>query len=336
MFHKRLGEALSEDDYKARFDSGSNNPRADATLCQEDWDMLFSRRRLLALLRPGANAFLRMRPTDEPFCPQQLWAVIMRMYLGCYVYDDSAGPDLALCGHCGLHVLDRMGIHATTYCSAGWGRVARHDRLAKLYLRWLASPAGLAFQGKYFRGEANGLLFGTASRPADALIFPSLPGPGATIELPTAIDFMVSGNFSTASATACKDARRAAASSDAILDNATAKKETDFRKKVVDAWKMAHPTTPLPGSHPDAPMPQGGLAEVTGFRFRPAIFDTFGGCSEGTAELIMDHAKLVAAREGRKPMGVFKRVYGRFSFCIWSFNAQAVILRRPRTIQLPS
>ena len=79
-------------------------------------------------------------------------------------------------------------------------------------------------------------------------------------------------------------------------------------------------------------MPPGGMTEVSGFTFKPAIFDTFGGCSEGTEELIMDYAKQVAAREGRKPKGVYNRVYGRFSYCIWSFNAQAVILRPPRII----
>ena len=79
-------------------------------------------------------------------------------------------------------------------------------------------------------------------------------------------------------------------------------------------------------------MPPGVVTEVTGFTFKPAIFDTFGGCSEGTEGLIMELAKQVAAREGRKPKGLFNRVYGRLSYCIWSFNAQAVILRRPRII----
>ena len=57
------------------------------------------------------------------------------------------------------------------------------------------------------------------------------------------------------------------------------------------AWNLAHPNTPLPGSQPGTPMPAGGLEEVTGFDFRPAVFDTFGGCSSETDELLMDYAK---------------------------------------------
>lgn len=51
--------------------------------------MVFTRRHLLALLRPGASYFLRGKPADEPFFPQKLWAVMMRLYLGFYVYVDS-------------------------------------------------------------------------------------------------------------------------------------------------------------------------------------------------------------------------------------------------------
>ena len=49
-------------------------------------------------------------------------------------------------------------------------------------------------------------------------------------------------------------------------------------------------------------MPAGGLEEVTGFDFRPAVFDTFGGCSSETDELLMDYAKLVATRQRRSLM----------------------------------
>ena len=336
VFHKSLRDALEEDAYRARFVDSPKPPPTDAALNTADWEMLFARRRLLALLRPGANAFLRSRPADEPFCPRELWSVMMRIYLGCYVYSDSSGPDPALCGHCGKHVLDRLGIHAIACCSSGWGRVARHDRLAKLFLQWLAAPAGLAFQGKYFLGEAEGLLFGTGSRPADALVFPPLPGPGEPPDTPTAIDFMVTGPFNTANLSARRAARRAAASSDALLNAAYVFKSNSYRKQVAAAWKQAHPNTPLPGSQPDAPMPIGGLQEVTGFKFRPAVFDTFGGCSAETEDLLMEYAKLVATRQRRSAKGVFNRVYSRLSYCVWSCNAQSVILRRPRVLTTPS
>ena len=82
MFHKRLWDALDEDAYRARFSDVFRPPPTAATLNTADWDMLFARRRLLALLRPGANAFLRQRPADEPFCSQRLWAVMIHLYLG--------------------------------------------------------------------------------------------------------------------------------------------------------------------------------------------------------------------------------------------------------------
>ena len=116
VFHKRLREALREDDYREKFVEAPNIPRADAGLNAADRDMLFNRRLLLALLRPGAKNFLRMRPADEPFCPQQLGAAMMSFYLGFYAYTDSAGPYPALCGHCGKYLLDRRGIHSIACC----------------------------------------------------------------------------------------------------------------------------------------------------------------------------------------------------------------------------
>ena len=172
VFHRRFREASRGDDYKARFDSEKHTGDP---ICESDWDILATRRRLLAIRMPGANAFLGARPTDEPFCSKELWSTILRIYQGCCVYEDSTAQSPARCGHCGFDVLEKRGTHAMNVCPNGWGRVARHDRLATLFLRWLVSPAVLSFQGKYFRGEAKGLLFGTASRPADALIFPPVP-----------------------------------------------------------------------------------------------------------------------------------------------------------------
>lgn len=54
------------------------------------------------------------------------------------------------------------------------------------------------------------------------------------------------------------------------------------------------PNVPCPGSNSDAPLPAGGVEEVTGFQFIRAIFDTFGGCFGGTAGLFMSYTKRVA------------------------------------------
>lgn len=126
---------------------------------------------------------------------------------------------------------------------------------------------------------------------------------------------MVSRPFSTASGTARQAARKASAFSDAILAKATRKNLIDFQAKVSCAWKLARPSTPLSGSQPDEPMPGEGLEELTGFKFKPPIFATFGGCSEDTNALIMDNAKLVAAREGRTRNGVYNRVYCYLPYC---------------------
>ena len=69
------------------------------------------------------------------------------------MYDDSSTPTRIRCGCCNELVLYKLGIHAITACSTGWGRVARRDRQATIFLKWLASPAGLAYQGKYGGGK---------------------------------------------------------------------------------------------------------------------------------------------------------------------------------------
>ena len=79
----------------------------------------------------------------------------------------------------------------------------------------------------------------------------------------------------------------------------------------------------------------GGMEEVTGLKFRPAVFDSFGGCAEDTALLLMGYAKRAANRQGKTAKQVFNRTYSRFSYCIWSFNAQATILRRPNVVWPP-
>ena len=81
-------------------------------------------------------------------------------------------------------------------------------------------------------------------------------------------------------------------------------------------------------------MPVDGLEAITGLRFRPA-FDVFGGCSEDTAQLFMEYAKRVACRQVKTAKYVFNRVYSIFSYCIRSFNAQAIILRRPNVVWPP-
>lgn len=145
----------------------------------------------------------------------------------------------------------------------------------------------------------KGLFFGTASRPADALILPLIPDPGEAPHPTTAIYFMVSGAFSTDYASIRKATRRAAGSSDAIVNAATVKNPSDYHIKVAQAWDFSHPNTPLPRAHPNVPNPDGGLDEVTGFHFKPSIFDSFGGCSNDTEHPIVDYAKCIAARKGR-------------------------------------
>ena len=132
-----------------------------------------------------------------------------------------------------------------------------------------------------------------------------------------------------------KGSRKAATSAYAIVDSASRAKWGAYHRKVTQAWTTAHPNTPLPGSQPSHPMPADGLEAITGLRFRPAVFDVFGGCSEDTAQLFMEYAKWVACRRGKTAKYVFNGIYSRFSYCIWSFNAQAIILRRPIVVWPP-
>ena len=88
-------------------------------------------------------------------------------------------------------------------------------------------------------------------------------------------------------------------STEAIVNSASKVKLGAYHRKVAQAWNTAHPNTPLLGSHPSHPIPVDGLEAVTGLKFRPAVFDVFGGCSEDTAQLFMDYAKRVACRQGK-------------------------------------
>ena len=76
------------------------------------------------------------------------------------------------------------------------------------------------------------MLFGTASRPADALIFPPITSPGEKVDLPTAIDFVVTGAFNATCASSRKAARKAASSADAIVNTAASAKWNGYRRKV--------------------------------------------------------------------------------------------------------
>ena len=177
-----------------------------------------------------------------------------------------------------------------------------------------------------------GLFFGTLYRPADALVFPPPAAPGEDPGRPTAIDFLVTGAFNTTNADGRRASRNSASSPDAITGAGETKKARAYIRKVRAARKLAFPGVPCPGYSPEAPLPPGGLEEVTGFRFRAAVFDIFGGCSDDTTELLMSYAKRVADRQGTTPKRVHDRVYGRLSYSIWSSNAQAVILRRPKSV----
>lgn len=171
---------------------------------------------------------------------------MVRLYLGCYVYEDLLSPVWMRYGCCDEFALDKIGIQSVA-----------------------APPAGLLFIRKYAQGEAKGLPY----RSANALVFPlpAAPNPGR----PNAIDFMVTGKVIT-NGRGRNAARNTAAFSDVILIAAEKIKANDYQLKVRAAWKRAFQDVPCPGSDSGAPLPAGGLKKVTGFQFYSAIFDTFG------------------------------------------------------------
>ena len=48
-----------------------------------------------------------------------MWSMMMRIYLGFYIYDDSAPPVWLRCGFCDELFLEKLGIHAITTCFTG-------------------------------------------------------------------------------------------------------------------------------------------------------------------------------------------------------------------------
>lgn len=170
-------------------------------------------------------------------------------------------------------------------CFTGRGRVANH--LATIFLEWLASSFGLDFQGNYGRGEAERILFCNIYRPADDLVFPLPAAPGEDPRRPAAINFAVTKSFNTTNAEVRRVFRNSASSAEEITVVGEVKKAKDYGRKVRTTWSYAFPGTLCPGSGPEASLLPGSLNDITGFRIRRAVFDTFGGFSEGTAKLLM-------------------------------------------------
>lgn len=87
---ERLRDALRKYDFRSLlFDPGSSMAPF-KELPGEDWDLIYTRRHILALLRRGANVFLPTKTEDAPSFSTVMCRVMIRLYLGCYVYDDSA------------------------------------------------------------------------------------------------------------------------------------------------------------------------------------------------------------------------------------------------------
>ena len=74
-----LREALREDDFRRRFCDPLAPVPLNTELPAEDWSLLFTRRRILALLLPGANVFLSNKPDAD------MRSTMMCIYLECYV-----------------------------------------------------------------------------------------------------------------------------------------------------------------------------------------------------------------------------------------------------------
>lgn len=142
---------------------------------------------------------------------------MMRVYFRLFVNDDSSVPTCLRCQCCKDLFLDKIGPHAIAACFNSWVCVARQDRLANIFLKWLAFPAGLTVQGKYVRDEVEGLLVSTKYWPAVAPVFPPPTAPGKAPKLPTVICFSVKRPFNTTNREDRRDFRTSAISSQAII-----------------------------------------------------------------------------------------------------------------------
>lgn len=144
--------------------------------------------------------------------------MMLKLYYGSFVYDDSDGELILRCGHCGKEIVDRLGIHAISGCSTGWGEVERQNRVAKLTKKSVIAKAGLACVGKYSGRKAPGLLFASPFKPADVLVYLPLTSPGVPPGLPKAIDFLVTRPFATTNVPERSIARKSAVSAEAYVD----------------------------------------------------------------------------------------------------------------------
>ena len=90
------------------------------------------------------------------------------------------------------------------------------------------------------------------------------------------------------------------------------------------AWRNAYPQDPYPAAGEETP-------ELC-FDFLPMLFDTYGGCSAKTREQLEKYASRAAKDQGTSTKRFYNRLYSRISYCIWSANAQMVILRKPRCV----
>lgn len=106
-------------------------------------------------------------------------------------------------------------------------------------------------------------------------------------------------------------------------------KYREFHDKVLAAWDSAHLDVPLPGTEGGAPLlAAGGMDDLVVFSFQPAVFDVFGGCSDGDG-LFSSYVEKGATRQGSSAKSVLNIEYTKISYCTWSANAQAIIMGRP-------
>lgn len=163
------------------------------------------------------------------------------------------------------------------------------------------------FQGQYSRGEAEGNLLGTQYIRAYSVIPPPRLWRLERTRIGRKLSTLsVTGRLKTTSIGGRTGWRTSASSSDAITAAGEAKKAVDYRRTVHAAWALAFSEVPCPGSGADSRLPPGGLDEMSGLYFESAVFDTFGGCSENTTELVKMYVQRVADLQGSTLNRVFQ------------------------------
>ena len=119
--------------------------------------------RMKSITTSEALAWQTILPGEHEL-PSSSWCLWLQVWLGAVVYEAPANGSALRCHQC-HKTMDQLGIHSLGNCLSGYGRTARHNRVA-VALRQTA----LIASGISSRREETGLFPDAEDRPGDIYI----------------------------------------------------------------------------------------------------------------------------------------------------------------------